>query len=188
MSDTFSRDIVNNCTMKNWTITELVWDMKSWWRNNTQSSGSFSSSWSSCTSNHFKSVALEDKVLFNISSTLSETMRAASPVRLDQCEMCRSLRISVVIFIVCFVAVSTHIPGNGYRPHKTEQRERNLTVPTLNQILMDVFSSFFFAFVSLIDHKIRDFIARQLVSAQRWGGCSVFTVRDVASGSAVSPK
>lgn len=34
-------------------------------------------------------------------------------------------------------------------------------------------------YVSLTDHKIRDFIARQLVSAQRWGGCSVFTVRDL---------
>lgn len=34
-------------------------------------------------------------------------------------------------------------------------------------------------YVSLTDHKIRDFIARQLVSAQRWGGRSVFTVRDV---------
>lgn len=39
--------------------------------------------------------------------------------------------------------------------------------------------SFFLVYVSLTDHKIRDFIARQLVSAQRWGGCSVFTVRDV---------
>lgn len=33
-------------------------------------------------------------------------------------------------------------------------------------------------YVSLTDHKIRDFIARQLVSAWRWGGRSVFTVRD----------
>lgn len=31
---------------------------------------------------------------------------------------------------------------------------------------------------SLTEHKIRDLIARQLVSVQRWGGRSVFTVRD----------
>lgn len=37
----------------------------------------------------------------------------------------------------------------------------------------------FLVYVSLTDHKIRDFIARQLVSAQRQGGRSVFTVRDV---------
>lgn len=43
----------------------------------------------------------------------------------------------------------------------------------------DGFFFLFLAYVSLTDHKIRDFIARQLVSAQRWGGCSVFTVRDL---------
>lgn len=48
---------------------------------------------------------------------------------------------------------------------------------TLNQILVD-----FFVFLGMWASqpiKIRDFIARQLVSAQRWGGCSLFTVRDM---------
>lgn len=89
----------------------------------------------------------------------------ASTVVMWHCLLCSSLLV-----------MSTHrLPDISHI--KLQNRERALL---LQYSRSDPDGCFLFhAYVSLIDHKIRDFIARQLVSAQRWGGCSVFTVRDM---------
>lgn len=102
----------------------------------------------------------------------------------DQPAMCHSLKIKPVVTQHHFAALfllSASERKQSDKAHITVQKQSRRLVVTvfLNLILMDFFPLLFLAYVSLAEHRIRDFIARQLVSAQRWGGCSVFTVRDL---------
>lgn len=121
------------------------------------------------------------RLTFNILSTLLKDVEGS--MEKDQLAMCHSLKIKPVVTQHHFAALFFLLPASEHKQsdkaHITMQKQRRRLVVTvfLNLILMDFFPLLFLAYVSLTEHKIRDFIARQLVSAQRWGGCSVFTVR-----------
>lgn len=108
-----------------------------------------------------------------------------------QCTACHSLRIMILVMqYFCLYSFfwslsKDHWPDNVHITLQIRVRVWLLQYSKPNPF----FFCHFLVYVSLKDHKIRDFIARQLVSAQRWGGFSVFTARDLLLvGVSASPK